>query len=559
MPNTLELRDLIDQVVQVARERDDSARVALGERLLEQLDRAVLTIVFAGQYSRGKTTLINALIGTDILPMGILPVTMVSTVVARGSTTAAYVVHVDGRREEIALEEVARTIVAPASRGLGIRRVEVRLPTFPFAGVELVDAPGIGTPADPLGRGAAEALQLADLAVLVVGPEPPITASELDFAALVRAASERLFVVVNKADLAGEDLRQVVEFSQDRLRERLGIVPPLYALDSRTALCAKGTVDPHFARFAGDLEAFVRRHGTRALAVSMGRRAASLADELADAVAIERAALASPRSVRRAAVERLRALDVDLRERRDELESGFARAVTAEFGAFEARIDQDISASRSAIGRRVEAAAKTGDADALGNALDAELRPVRERWRNEAETSLRQLASVRLRRLFAGLAVVREEVIATMRQAFSEPLELRAAVPPPEVQLPALNVVEDFPTTGLELALRGAFRALPRTARAARLRATLEERIERLLDRERGRLLAAQREASAALVASTRIALDRWSELAFSAIAVALDRAAAVEDFDVVTRISKLSVSENSLRTDADLLRSEVA
>jgi hypothetical protein len=51
------------------------------------------------------------------------------------------------------------------------------------------------------GRGAAQALQLADLAVLVVGPEPPITAPELAFAAVVHAASERLFVVVNKADL----------------------------------------------------------------------------------------------------------------------------------------------------------------------------------------------------------------------------------------------------------------------------------------------------------------------------------------------------------------------
>jgi len=239
-PNAVALRDLIVQIVQVARERAEFAHIVLGERLLEQLDRAVLTIVFAGQYSRGKTSLINALVGTDLLPTGILPVTMVSTVVAGGPVAAAYVVYADGRRTEIELGELAHTITTSANdcSRLGVRRVEVQQPTFRFAGVELVDAPGIGTPADPDGGGAAQALQLADLAVLVVGPEPPITAPELAFAAVVHAASERLFVVVNKADLAGDDLDQVLQFTADRLRERLGTIPPIYALDARSALRA---------------------------------------------------------------------------------------------------------------------------------------------------------------------------------------------------------------------------------------------------------------------------------------------------------------------------------
>jgi hypothetical protein len=95
MPRTVALRDVIFQIVQVARERADVANTVLGERLIEQLDRAVLTIVFAGQYSRGKTSLINALVGMDLLPTGILPATMVSTVVAGGPVAAAHVVYVD--------------------------------------------------------------------------------------------------------------------------------------------------------------------------------------------------------------------------------------------------------------------------------------------------------------------------------------------------------------------------------------------------------------------------------------------------------------------------------
>ena len=560
MPRTVALRDVIFQIVQVARERADVANTVLGERLIEQLHRAVLTIVFAGQYSRGKTSLINALVGMDLLPTGILPVTMVSTVVAGGPVAAAHVVYVDGRRTEIGLGELAQTITTSAY-AVGIRRVEVQLPSFRFADVELVDAPGIGTPADPDGRGAAEALRLADLAVLVVGPEPPITAPDLAFAAVVHAASERLFVVINKADLAGDDLGQVLQFTADRLRERLGAVLPIYALDARSALRAvvAGTTDPQFARFLGDLEAFITRQGIGALAASIKRRAGALADQLADAIAVERVAIAAPRSVRLAAVDRLQALHVELRERRYELESGFAQAVATELRVFDTKLETEIVVDRATLRRAVEAAAQTGDFNALSDALEVGMRPFRECWHANAEAVLRQLAAARLRRLFAALGQFREDVLAAMHQAFAEPFVLRAAIAPPEVELPAIHVGEDFPTTGIELALHAGFRALPRAARAARLRATLEERIAERFDRERGRLLAAMRQAFAALTVSTTSAVDRWSETTITVIARAVERAASIDESDVTNRITELSNSEGALRNGATLLRSDTA
>lgn len=270
-------------------------------------------------------------------------------------------------------------------------------------------------------------------------------------------------------------------------------------------------------------------------------------------------AIAAPQSVRRAAVERLHALDVELRERRDELESGFARAVAAELRAFETRLDKEIVAERPMLRRAVDAAAETGDFDVLSDALEIEMRPFRARWHDSAEVVLRQLATARLQRLLAVLAQFREDVLAAVRQAFAEPFDLRAAVSPPEVELPAIHVGQDFPTTGLELALRAGFRALPRAARAARLRATLEERTVERLDRERGRLLAAMRQAFAALTKSTTKSVDHWSETTITVIARALERAAAIDGSDVANQITELADSERVLRNAAALLRNATA
>ena len=72
---------------------------ALAERLAE----GRFFVACVGQFKRGKSTLIGALIGESILPTGFVPVTAVPTVIRYGSTRRARIRATDGAWQEIAL------------------------------------------------------------------------------------------------------------------------------------------------------------------------------------------------------------------------------------------------------------------------------------------------------------------------------------------------------------------------------------------------------------------------------------------------------------------------
>ncbi len=87
----LELGDMIRAALHLARGAGDEEAEKRARELLARLaaDRFQLAVV--GQFSRGKTTLMNALLGGAYLPMGALPMTSVITTVRYGSQPPAMV------------------------------------------------------------------------------------------------------------------------------------------------------------------------------------------------------------------------------------------------------------------------------------------------------------------------------------------------------------------------------------------------------------------------------------------------------------------------------------
>lgn len=74
-------------------------------RIVEELERLrenALYVVILGQFKRGKSSLINALLGEDLLPTGIVPVTSAITLVRGSHVRSAVAVFADGRREAVA-------------------------------------------------------------------------------------------------------------------------------------------------------------------------------------------------------------------------------------------------------------------------------------------------------------------------------------------------------------------------------------------------------------------------------------------------------------------------
>ena len=77
----------LNELAALGTERDREQLVAL----LDRLDAARLRVLVAGEAKRGKSTLINALLGRAVLPSGVTPLTSVTTTVRYGDDERAEV------------------------------------------------------------------------------------------------------------------------------------------------------------------------------------------------------------------------------------------------------------------------------------------------------------------------------------------------------------------------------------------------------------------------------------------------------------------------------------
>jgi ribosome biogenesis GTPase A len=134
----------LEDLAALGSERDREQLAALRDRLAA----ARLRVLVAGEAKRGKSTLINALLGRPVLPSGVTPLTAVATTVRYGEDPRAEVRFGDGHEEKYPLAALGDLVTErgnPRNR-LGIAAVTAFVDAPVLAGgVELVDTPGTGS------------------------------------------------------------------------------------------------------------------------------------------------------------------------------------------------------------------------------------------------------------------------------------------------------------------------------------------------------------------------------------------------------------------------------
>jgi GTP-binding protein EngB required for normal cell division len=275
----------LDKLAVLGTDRDHEQIAALRDRL----DAARLRVLVAGEAKRGKSTLINALLGSAVLPTGVTPLTAVATTVRYGDDPHADVRFADGHEEKQPLSALPDLVTERGNPGNRRRIAAVTayldVPLL-AGGVELVDTPGTGSVFAWDTAAAHEALRAMDAAVFVLTADPPVSAAERDLYAKVTSLSVTTFIVLNKADHLDEaGLAEAADFTEQVLSETPGgpgVPGRIYPLSARAAL--EGG-DPGFAAFAADFTAYLasrRESDLRSSAVTQARRIArSLLDEVA--------------------------------------------------------------------------------------------------------------------------------------------------------------------------------------------------------------------------------------------------------------------------------------
>jgi ribosome biogenesis GTPase A len=243
------LRTLLTNVDLVTSNRSLREKLLSLERKLasDQLNLAVL-----GQMKRGKSSFINALLGADILPTGVLPATAVITQIKYGPVPGAVILYTTGAREIVDLNALAEYITEagnPANRKQ-VASAEIAYPSpFLKSGIALIDTPGIGSTYVQNTRTTEGYLENVDAGIVVLSVDPPITEIESHFLRNAKEDIPKLFFILNKIDLASaEDVSHISRFLGDQLGGLQLESAEIFCLSARRALQEKlqaaGTVAP---------------------------------------------------------------------------------------------------------------------------------------------------------------------------------------------------------------------------------------------------------------------------------------------------------------------------
>ncbi|MGH2873158.1 MAG: dynamin family protein [Solirubrobacteraceae bacterium] len=260
---------------------------AARDRLAE--DR--FNLVVLGEFKRGKSTLINALLERDVLPTGVVPLTSVVTAVGAGHRERLVVRFIDGREEERAIGELADYVTEHRNpgneRGAELARLELDHELL-WAGLELVDTPGIGSIHSHNSEMARDFLPRVDAALCVLDAGQPLSAAERELFAEVGQRVPRLLIVINKIDhLEQEDREAAVQFVRAAAAGLLGDADgDVFAVSARGQEGLEPLVDRLRQLAAGERHALLLR--------SVGGLVRGAAAETAQAARFESRAIELP-------------------------------------------------------------------------------------------------------------------------------------------------------------------------------------------------------------------------------------------------------------------------
>jgi GTP-binding protein EngB required for normal cell division len=198
-----------------AEARELAARVAEGR----------FYVACVGQFKRGKSTLLNALVGREVVPTGFVPVTAVPTVIRFGDRLHARVRMRDGLWRDVAMPDLKEYVTEERNpeNKKGVEGAEVFVPSpLLSSGMCFVDTPGLGSVFTGNTATTRAFIPHVDAALVVVGADPPIAGEELALVESIGTQVEDLILVINKADRTSDPERAAaVEFTREILEKRL--------------------------------------------------------------------------------------------------------------------------------------------------------------------------------------------------------------------------------------------------------------------------------------------------------------------------------------------------
>lgn len=208
--NQMRLFDEISGALIELNAEDDRKRLL---EVIEDLRDLFFMVVVIGEFNAGKSSFINALLGDDLLPVGITPTTEVIELIQYDETVT--------RKPDLA--------------GDGIRRW--KHPNVGARGVAIVDTPGTGSVFQKHEKIAKSFLHRSDLVIFLISAKRAFAETERLYLELAKSYGKKVILVVNQIDLLKPaEQAEVRRFIEHQVKELLDLQPLLFMVSAKEAL-----------------------------------------------------------------------------------------------------------------------------------------------------------------------------------------------------------------------------------------------------------------------------------------------------------------------------------